>query len=147
MDTQSYKTLSANVTTVEKKWVVVDAEGKVLGRVASKVASLLRGKHKPNFTPHVDCGDNVIVINASKVRLTGNKLAQKEYVRFTGYPGGLRKVSAATMFKNNPDRMIENAVRGMLPKNSLGRSLFTNLRVYAGAEHPHEAQEPEMLEV
>lgn len=147
MDTQSYKTLSANDSTVDKKWVVVDAEGQVLGRLASKVASLLRGKHKPSFTPHVDCGDNVIVINAEKVRLTGNKLSQKEYIRFTGYPGGQRSVRADVMLKKHPERLVENAVKGMLPKSRLGRQVFTNLRVYVGSEHPHEAQNPEMIEV
>lgn len=146
MDTLSYKTKSANVQTVDKKWILVDAEGQVLGRLATQVASLLRGKHKPSFTPHVDCGDNVIVINADKVRLTGNKMQQKEYVRHTGYPGGQRIVSAADMHKNKPDRMVEKAVKGMLPKNRLGSALFRNLRVYAGTEHPHAAQEPEKFE-
>ncbi len=146
MDTLSYKTKSANAQTVDKKWVLVDAEGQVLGRLATQVASLLRGKHKTNYTPHVDCGDNVIVINADKVRLTGNKMQQKKYIRHTGYPGGQREVVAADMYKNKPDRMVENAVRGMLPKNSLGRSLFRNLRVYAGTEHAHEAQQPEKIE-
>lgn len=146
MDTLSYKTKSANAQTVDKKWVLVDAEGQILGRLATEVASLLRGKHKTNYTPHVDCGDNVIVINADKVRLTGNKMQQKEYIRHTGYPGGQRVVVAEDMHKNKPDRMVENAVRGMLPKNSLGRALFRNLRVYAGPEHAHEAQQPEKIE-
>jgi large subunit ribosomal protein L13 len=147
MDTQSYKTASANSSTVDKKWIIVDADGQVLGRLATFVASRLRGKHKTNFTPHVDCGDNVIVINADKVRLTGNKMSQKEYTRFTGYPGGLRTVKAADMFKKHPDRMVEKAVKGMLPKNRLGSAIFGNLRVYAGPEHPHEAQEPEAVEL
>ncbi|RMG66139.1 MAG: 50S ribosomal protein L13 [Bacteroidetes bacterium] len=147
MDSRSYKTVSANKETVDKQWVLVDAEGEVLGRVASKIASLLRGKHKPNFTPHVDCGDNVIVINAEKVRLTGNKINAKEYLRHTGYPGGQRSVAVRDMLTKHPERVIENAVRGMLPKNRLGRELFRNMRVYAGAEHPHGAQEPQTIEL
>jgi len=147
MDTRSYKTQSANPQTVEKKWLVVDVEGKVLGRAASQIAMLLRGKHKPYYTPHVDCGDNVIVINADKVRLTGNKWAQKTYIRHTGYPGGQRVRTASELMTKFPTRMVEKAVKGMLPKNKLGRHLFGNLRVYAGAEHPHEAQEPEVFEL
>lgn len=147
MDTQSYKTLSANASTVEKKWILIDAEGQVVGRLATKVASLLRGKHKPSFTPHVDCGDNVIVINADKVRMTGNKWDQKEYQRFTGYPGGLHKTVAKDMLAKHPERIVEFAVKGMLPKNRLGRKLYRNLRVYAGAEHKHEAQEPVKIEL
>ena len=147
MDSRSYKTVSANKETVDKQWVLIDVEGAVLGRVASKIASLLRGKHKPNFTPHVDCGDNVIVINADKVRLTGGKLDDKEYIRHTGYPGGQRSITARELQAQHPERLIENAVRGMLPKNRLGRDLFRNLRVYAGAEHPHGAQEPQVVEI
>lgn len=147
MDSRSYKTVSANKETVDKQWVLIDVEGKVLGRAASKIASLLRGKHKPNFTPHVDCGDNVIVINADKVRLTGNKLNAKEYLRHTGYPGGQRSINAKELQAQHPERLIENAVRGMLPHNRLGRELFRNMRVYAGAEHPHDAQEPQVLEL
>jgi large subunit ribosomal protein L13 len=147
MDTLSYKTKSANAQSVDKKWVLVDAEGQVLGRVATQIATLLRGKHKPYYTPHVDCGDNVVVINADKIRLTGNKMQQKNYIRHTTYPGGQRVVNASDMFKNNPDRMVEKAVKGMLPKNRLGRALYRNLRVYAGAEHQHEAQQPEKFEL
>ncbi len=147
MDSRSYKTLSANKNTVEKQWLVIDVEGKVLGRVASQIASILRGKHKPSFTPHVDAGDNVIVINADKVRLTGNKWNQKEYIRHTGYPGGQRTVVASTMLAKHPERVIEAAIKGMLPKNRLGAQLYRNLRVYAGAEHPHEAQEPRTFEL
>ncbi len=147
MDSRSYKTLSANKNTVEKQWLIVDAEGKVLGRLASQVAAILRGKHKTSFTPHVDCGDNVIVINADKVRLTGAKWSQKEYIRHTGYPGGQRTVVASDMLAKHPGRIVEAAVKGMLPKNTLGRELFRNLRVYAGAEHPHQAQEPQPLEL
>ncbi len=145
MNTLSYKTVSSNAATVDKNWVVVDAEGLVLGRLASNVARILRGKHKTNFSPHVDCGDNVIIINAAKVRLTGNKLSQKEYLHYTGYPGGLRKAGADVMLSKRPERMVEMAVKGMLPKNRLGRQLFRNLRVYAGTEHPHEAQQPEEM--
>lgn len=147
MNTQSYKTLSANKNTVDKQWVLIDAEGQVLGRVATRIASLLRGKHKTNFTPHVDCGDNVIVINADKVRLTGNKVNQKSYIRHTGYPGGQREVVAKDMLRKHPERLIEAAVKGMLPKNTLGRDLFRNMRVYVGAEHPHEAQNPKQIEL
>jgi large subunit ribosomal protein L13 len=147
MNTQSYKTLSANSKTVDKQWVLIDAEGQVLGRVATRIASLLRGKHKPNFTPHVDCGDNVIVINADKVRLTGNKIDQKSYIRHTGYPGGQREVVAKDMLRKHPERLIEAAVKGMLPKNTLGRDLFRNMRVYVGGEHPHQAQNPKQIEL
>jgi len=141
----SYKTISANKATVEKKWVVVDAEGATLGRLASKVAILLRGKHKAYYTPHVDCGDNVVVINAEKVRMTGNKWDTKEYIRHTGYPGGQRVVIAKDMRTKHPIRVIEFAVKGMLPKNRLGRTLYGNLRVYAGDKHPHGAQNPEII--
>lgn len=147
MDTTSYKTLSANRNTVEKKWLVVDVQGKPLGRAASKIASLLRGKHKPYFTPHVDCGDNVIVINAGKVRFTGKKLETKEYIHHTGYPGGQRFNRAKNWIVTKPERIIEHAVRGMLPKNSLGREMFRNLRVYPGDAHPHEAQQPETYQL
>ena len=142
MNTLSYKTVSANKNTVNKEWIVVDAEGEILGRLASNIAKIIRGKHKPTFTPHVDCGDNVIVINADKVKLTGNKLGDKVYVRYTGYPGGQRFVSPKELLAKHPERIIEKAVRGMLPKNRLGRQLFSNLYVYAGNEHKHEAQNP-----
>ncbi len=145
MDTLSYKTISANKENADKKWFVVDAEGQTVGRLASKVAKVIRGKHKPNYTPHADCGDNVIIINAEKVSFSGTKLVDKEYIRYTGYPGGQRTVSAEMMLKNNPERLIEKAVKGMLPKNRLGRSLFNNLKVYRGAEHKQEAQKPEVL--
>ena len=131
MNTLSYKTVSANKNTVNKEWIVVDAEGEILGRLASNIAKIIRGKHKPSFTPHVDCGDNVIVINADKVRLTGNKLSDKVYVRYTGYPGGQRFVSPKVLMAKHPERIIEKAVRGMLQKNRLGRQLFNNLYVYA----------------
>ena len=145
MDTLSYKTISANKETADKKWLLVDAEGQTLGRLASKVAKVVRGKHKPNFTPHADCGDNVIVINAEKVAFSGTKLVNKTYIRHTGYPGGQRQTTAEQMLAKHPERLIEKAVKGMLPKGTLGRRLFTNLKVYKGAEHGQEAQKPEVL--
>jgi large subunit ribosomal protein L13 len=147
VDTNSYKTYSPKASDIEKNWVLVDAEDQALGRVASKVASLLRGKHKPNFAPHMDTGDNVIVINASKVTLSGNKLQQKEYFRYTGHPGGERFTSAEEMLDHNPTVVIEKAVQGMLPKNKLGNKLMTNIRVYAGPVHEQEAQQPEKIEL
>jgi len=147
VNTLSYKTVSANRATVNKEWVIIDAEGAVLGRVATLIASMLRGKHKTNFTPHVDCGDNVVVINAEKVILTGVKWSDKEYVRHTGYPGGQRFTTAEQMLKKNPISLIENAVRGMLPKNRLGRALYRNMHVYPGASHQHEAQKPTKIEL
>lgn len=145
MDTLSYKTVSANKETADKKWILVDAEGQTVGRLASKVAKMIRGKHKPNFTPHADCGDNVIVVNAEKVSFSGTKLADKEYIRYTGYPGGQRSTAAEMMLKDHPERLIEKAVKGMLPKNKLGRRLFTNLKVYKGTEHNHDAQKPQVV--
>ncbi len=145
VNTLSYRTLSANSETADKQWVVVDAEGQTLGRLASKVAKLIRGKHKANFTPHVDCGDNVIVINAEKVALSGTKLDTKEYIRHTGYPGGQRTLLAKEIMAKHPERLVEKAVKGMLPKNSLGRTLYTNLKVYVGSEHKHEAQKPQVI--
>ena len=147
MNTLSYKTVSANKKTVNKEWVVVDAQGEILGRLSTKIAMMIRGKHKPTFTPNVDCGDNVIVINADKVKLTGNKLSDKVYVRYTGYPGGQRFISPKELLEKHPQRIIEKAVRGMLPKNRLGRALFKNLHVYAGNEHPHEAQSPKEVKL
>ena len=145
MNTLSYKTVSANKKTVNKQWVVVDAEGEILGRLSTKIAMIIRGKNKPDFTPNVDCGDNVIVINADKVKLTGNKFSEKQYVSYTGYPGGQRFISPKELMAKHPTRVIEKAVRGMLPKNRLGKALFGNLHVYAGAEHPHEAQNPKAI--
>ena len=142
MDTLSYKTIAANKSTVNKLWVLVDAEGQTLGRLASKVAILLRGKHKPNFTPHVDCGDNVVIINASKVNLTGNKWEDKTYIRYTGYPGGQRSLSANQLFEKNPSTIIEKSVKGMLPKNKLGAKLFRNLYVYNDSKHSQDSQKP-----
>jgi len=142
VDTLSYKTISANKATVDKKWLLVDAEGETLGRLASKVARMLRGKHKPNFTPHVDCGDNVIVINSEKIALSGNKWEKKTYVRHTGYPGGQKFQTAQELLAKNPARVVEKSIKGMLPKNRLGAELFRNLKVYVGTEHKQEAQKP-----
>lgn len=147
MDTISFKTISANKNTVDKKWVVVDADGQNLGRLASKVAILLRGKHKPNFTPHVDCGDNVIVINSKKIKLSGNKWEQKKYIRYTGYPGGQRSLNALEQFEKNPNSIIEKSVKGMLPKNKLGANLFRNLHVFTDSEHKFEAQKPTKIDL
>ena len=145
MDTLSYKTVSANKNTVNKEWLLIDADGQTLGRLASEVAKLLRGKHKPNFTPHVDCGDNVVVINAANINLTGNKWQDKTYIRHTGYPGGQRSLNAQELYDKDPARLVEKAVKGMLPKNKLGADLFRNLKVYAGAEHQQEAQKPRAI--
>jgi large subunit ribosomal protein L13 len=145
VDTLSYKTVSANKETADKQWFVVDAEGQTVGRLASKVAKIIRGKHKVNFTPHADCGDNVIIINAEKVSFSGTKLVNKEYVRYTGYPGGQRFTTAEEMLRKHPTRLIEKAIKGMLPKNKLGNQLFTNLKVYVGTEHKQEAQKPTVL--
>lgn len=147
MDTLSYKTVSANKETADKQWLLVDAEGETLGRLASKVAKLIRGKHKANFTPHVDCGDNVIVVNAEKIVLSGNKMTDKVYIRYTGYPGGQRQLTAEELLAKRPIRLVENAVKGMLPKNKLGSKLYTNLKVYEGAEHGHKAQKPKQIDL
>ena len=141
------RTYSAKEEEIEKKWVVIDAENQVLGRLASEVARRLRGKHKPIFTPHADTGDFVIVINAEKIRLTGDKLDKKMYYRYSGYLGGMKEISARKQLDKKPEELIKHAVRGMLPKNSLGRRQGKKLKVYAGTEHPHEAQQPELLEV
>lgn len=140
-------TVMPKESEIERKWFVVDAEGKVLGRLASRVASILRGKHKPTFTPHLDVGDHVVVINAEKICLTGRKLTDKAYRWHTGYIGGLKEVTAGTMLKTHPERVIEWAVAGMLPKNRLGRAMAKKLRVYRGSEHPHAAQHPSALEI
>ncbi len=142
------KTYSATPADIEKKWLIIDAEGVVLGRLASIVANRLRGKHKPTFTPHMDMGDNVIVINAEKVKLTGNKVADKTYYWHTGYPGGIKNRTAGQLLEGaHPERVVEAAVKRMLPKNKLAKLQMTHLRIYAGAEHPHEAQSPEVLDV
>ena len=145
VDTLSYKTVSANRQTVVKKWYVVDANSEIVGRLATGIASVLRGKHKPSYTPHVDCGDNIIVINADKVRFSGQKMGVKDYFFYSGYPGGKRLETAKDLMKRRPTYVLEKAVRGMLPKNRLGREMFRHLHVYAGAEHPHGAQNPENL--
>jgi large subunit ribosomal protein L13 len=142
MDTLSYKTLSANKETANKQWLIVDAAGVNLGRLSSEVASLLRGKHKPLFTPHADCGDNVIVINADKIALSGKKWDEKVYIRYTGYPGGQRFATPTEMMAKHPTAMVEMAVRGMLPKNRLGSAVYRNLFVYAGSDHKQQAQQP-----
>ena len=147
MNTLSFKTISAKKESVVKNWWVVDADSRVLGRVASEVAKIIRGKHKPSFTPHIDCGDNVIVINAEKIRMTGDKMNSKEYISHSGYPGGQKRLSPKQMMAKKPERIFEYAVRGMLPKNRLGRQLFKNLHVYIGDQHPHEAQNPKVLEL
>ncbi len=145
MDTLSYKTISANKQTVNKEWLLVDAENEILGRLASKVAMLLRGKNKPEFTPHVDCGDNVIIINAEKIRLTGKKWTDKVYIRHTGYPGGQRRTNPQNLLAKKPTAVVEKAIKGMLPKNRLGSELFRNLYVYAGSEHNQQAQAPRAI--
>ena len=145
MDALRYKTLSANKATVTKNWLVVDAEGQTLGRMSSQVAKLIRGKHKPSYTPHVNCGDHVIIINADKIALSGEKMDDKKYVRYTGYPGGQRFSTPASEMKRRPTRVVEEAIRGMLPKNRLGRAMFNCLHVYAGAEHSHQAQTPAVV--
>ena len=147
MNTLSYKTVSANKETVQKEWFVVDAKDEVLGRLASRVAYVLRGKHKPSFTPHVDCGDNVIVINAEKVKLTGKKMTDKLYIRHTGYPGGQRTQTPEDLLSKKPIAVVERAVKGMLPKSRLGSEIFRNLFVFAGEVHPHEAQQPKKLDL
>ena len=141
------KSFMANPADIQRKWYVVDAEGKTLGRLAVEVAKVLRGKNKPTFTPHVDTGDHVIVVNADKVVLTGKKLEQKTYFRHSGYPGGTTFTTAGKMLADKPERVIEMAVKGMLPKNSLGRQMYRKLNVYAGPNHPHAAQQPEVLEL
>ena len=147
MDTLSYKTVSANKASVTKEWVVIDADSKVLGRLASEVARVIRGKNKPSFTPNVDCGDNVIIINADKIKLTGKKWTDKVYISHTGYPGGQRSATPKEVMAKSSTILVERAVRGMLPKNRLGRALFKNLYVYEGAEHPHEAQKPKEIKL
>jgi large subunit ribosomal protein L13 len=147
VDTLSYKTVSANKATVQKEWILVDAKDEILGRLASKVALVLRGKTKASFTPHVDCGDNVIIINASQVKLTGDKMTDKEYVSHTGFPGGQRITTPEKLLATKPIEVVEKAIRGMLPKNRLGRELFRNLYVYEGSEHAQEAQKPKKVEL
>ncbi len=147
MNAISYKTISANKATVNKEWVIVDAENEILGRLSSKVAKMIRGKYKTNFTPHVDCGDNVIVINAEKIKMTGSKWSDREHVRHSGYPGGQKIESPESIFNKDPKRLIHHAVRGMLPKSRLGSAILKNLHVYVGTEHKHEAQKPKKVEL
>ena len=147
VNTLSYKTKSANKATVNKEWLLVDAENEVLGRLSSEIAKLIRGKHKPYFTPHVDCGDHVVVINAAKVKLTGNKWEDRKYFTYTGYPGGQRITTPKEIMAKNPTALIEKAVRRMLPKNKLGRAVFKNLHVFAGSEHLHQAQNLKKLKI
>lgn len=147
MNTISYKTVSANKETATKNWLLVDAEGETLGRLASKVAFLLRGKHKTNFTPHVDCGDYVVVVNAANVKLSGAKVEEKQYIRHTGFPGGQRFSTPSELLAKQPTKVVENAVKGMLPKNKLGRQMFRNLHVYAEATHNQEAQQPKKVDL
>lgn len=147
MDTLSYKTISVNRETAQKEWVEIDATGQTLGRLSSKVAKLLRGKYKASFTPHVDCGDNVIIVNADKVELTGSKWTDRVYYRHSGYPGGQKEFTPADLMKKSPDRLFRKVVKGMLPKNKLGDAILSNLYVYAGSEHPHEAQKPKKLDI
>jgi len=145
VNTLSYKTKSANAASVERQWHVIDAEGEIVGRLASRVAAILRGKHKPDFTPHFDNGDHVIIVNCEKVRFTGEKFTDKEYLRHTGYPGGQRKATPRDLMARKPERILEVAIKGMLPKTKLGRAQIKKLHVYAGAEHPHSAQKPTEL--
>ncbi|RMF03204.1 MAG: 50S ribosomal protein L13 [Chloroflexi bacterium] len=141
------KTISAREQDIQRDWYVVDAQGQTLGRLATRVATVLRGKHKPIYTPHVDCGDYVVIVNAEKVHTTGQKATQKKYYRHSGYPGGLREITLRDQLQKFPTRVLESAVRGMLPKNRLGRQMFKKLKVYAGPNHPHEAQQPKPLEL
>ena len=145
MDTLSYKTKHENNQTIQRDWYVVDAEGQTLGRLVTRIATVLRGKHKPSYSQHVDCGDHVIVLNSDKVHLSGNKWKDKTYLSFSGYPGGQKSITAEKLNVKKPIALIENSVRGMLPKNRLGRQMFKKLFVYSGSEHPHGAQKPEPL--
>ena len=147
MDTLSYKTKSANKESAQKEWVQVDATGLSLGRLASGIAILARGKHKTNFTPHADCGDYVIVVNADKIELSGNKWNDKLYIRHTGHPGGQRSLTAQQMYDKDPNRLVEKAVKGMLPKNKLGAQIYSNVYVYTGEDHPHQGQKPKAIDI
>lgn len=141
------RTFTAKTAEIEREWYVVDAEGQTLGRLASRIAPIIKGKHKPIYTPHLDCGDYVIIINADKVRVTGHKMEQKFYYRHSGYPGGIKKISLRDQLATYPERVLQSAVKGMLPKNKLGRRMIKKLKVYAGDSHPHEAQQPKPLEL
>ncbi|TVR78029.1 MAG: 50S ribosomal protein L13 [Chitinophagaceae bacterium] len=145
MNKLTYKTVSAKPQEVKRNWHIIDAENQIVGRISSRIATVLRGKHKASYTPHVDCGDFVIVINAAKVRFTGNKMQQKTYIRHTGYPGGQRFATAKLLLEKKPNAVLENAIKGMLPKNRLGRAMFKKLFLYEGDQHPHTAQKPQTL--
>lgn len=147
MDTLSYKTKSANKATVKHNWFVIDAENQVVGRLASKIANIIRGKNKASFTPHVNCGDKVIVINADKVRFTGKKMTKKEYITFSGYPSGQKRATAKEMLERKPTSLLESAVKGMLPKNKLQKEYMKNMHLFIGTEHPHTAQQPQKIEI
>jgi large subunit ribosomal protein L13 len=147
VDTLSFKTVSANNKTVTKDWIVMDANNMTLGRFASQAAKMLRGKHKANYTPHVDCGDNIIIINAEKVKITGRKWTEKEYIHYTGYPGGQRFATPTELLKKDPTRILEYAIHGMLPKTRLGNAIKKNLHIYVGSEHPHAAQQPKNVTI
>jgi len=147
VNTLSYRTISANQESVEREWYIIDAEDAIVGRLGTQLAHILRGKNKPYYTPHVDCGDNIIIINAEKVRFTGKKLTQKQYLRHTGYPGGQRSATPKEMLERKPEFVLEKAVKGMLPKTKLGRAMFKKLFVYAGTEHPHAAQKPKTIKL
>jgi large subunit ribosomal protein L13 len=147
MNTLSYKTVSANKATVNKQWYVIDADGEILGRLSSQVAKILRGKNKPDFTPHVDCGDNVIILNAHKIKLTGNKWADRTYISHTGYPGGQRTINAESLMAKKPTEMVRKAIKGMLPKNRLAAEQLKNVYIYDSAEHDHEAQKPKTIKL
>ena len=147
MDTLSYKTVSANKETANKKWVLIDAEGLVLGRLASNAAIMLRGKHKANYTPHADCGDYVVIINADKIQLTGMKWDNREHFKHTGYPGGQKRISPRELFNRDQTSLVKQAIKGMLPKNKLGNAIYSNLHVYAGVDHKHEAQNPKEVKI
>jgi len=144
-DESIVKTTVPKTNSIEKRWYLIDAQGQILGRMASQIATLLRGKHRPQYTPHLDLGDHVVVINADKIKVTGRKLSKKFYTRYTGYPGGLRKIVYEKVMKNRPEKILFHAVKGMLPKNRLGRKMIKKLRIYSGREHPHQAQKPEIL--
>jgi large subunit ribosomal protein L13 len=147
VDTLSYKTISANKETADKKWILINAESLVLGRLASNAARLLRGKHKPNYTPHADCGDYVVIINADKIQLTGLKWDKREHYKHTGYPGGQKRITPRELFDRDQTTLVKQAVKGMLPKNKLGRAIYSNLHVYAGVDHKHEAQQPKEVKI
>ena len=147
MNSISYKTISAKNTDIKKEWYIIDATDQILGRLSSKVAKILRGKNKPNFTPHVDCGDSVVVINAEKIKLTGKKWSDKKYVRYSGYPGGQKFTTPEELLNKNPVKIVEMAVKGMLPKNKLGNAIFRHLYVYTGSEHPHQAQQAKEIDL